>query len=61
MTSAAFFLGSALVDAANPLQATTLGPFPLNQIIITGAIVVPLLVAGHTLETQLLRAATRSR
>lgn len=59
-TPAAFFPGSALVDQENPLQPTKLGPIPLNQVTITGAVVVPLILAGHTLGTKRLSAATRS-
>ena len=55
---AILFPGTAFVDPENGLQTTKVGPVPVNQLTAIGAVVLPLLAAGHALEVRRLGATT---
>ena len=56
---AVWFPGSALADPDNPVQPFTRLGVPINQVSITGAVLLPLLAAGYALEARRLdRSAT---
>ncbi|MCZ4516881.1 hypothetical protein O4220_00025 [Rhodococcus ruber] len=42
--------GAALTDPDTPIQPFDLGGLPVNQITVTGVVIVPLLLAGYALQ-----------
>lgn len=50
--------GAALVDPDTPAQPFNVAGLPVNQVTITGMVIVPLLLAGYTLQRKAIADST---
>lgn len=55
------FPGTAVVDADNPHQPTSVAGIPVNQVTATAAVLLPLLAVGYALAARRLRRAESLR
>ena len=53
--------GAALADPGTPTQPFDLGGLPINQVTVTGMVIVPLLLAGYALQRNAIADRTPAR